>query len=150
MGGVQFPQARLITAPKFETLLWFPTVDRPKPQLLFSIQGLPKESRTFLTLTLLAAPFHTSGNDSQKTRAPPPVHTVPWLGSYSPSLPTPGAFFPWNVLGHKGGALGQASHQIHLQGDMLLPLFYHSEEARTLCSLFPCSVIYFYLNELDM
>lgn len=107
MGGVQFPQARLITAPKFETLLWFPTVDRPKPQLLFSIQGLPKESRTFLTLTLLAAPFHTSGNDSQKTRAPPPVHTVPWLGSYSPSLPTPGAFFPWNVLGHKGGALGR-------------------------------------------
>ena len=80
VGGAQFPQARLTTAPKFETLLWFPAVDRPKPQLLFSIQSLPKESGTFLALTLLAAPFHTSGNDP-KDRAPPPVHTVPWLGS---------------------------------------------------------------------
>lgn len=67
VGGAQFPQARLTTAPKFKTLLWFPAVDRPKPQLLFSIQGLPKESGTFLALTLLAAPFHTSGNDSQNT-----------------------------------------------------------------------------------
>lgn len=83
-------------------------------------------------------------------RAPPPVHTVLWLGSYSPSLPTPGAFFPWNVLRHKGGALGRPAIRSTFKSDMLLPLFCHSEEARTLCSLSPCSVIYFYLNKCDM
>lgn len=47
-------------------------------------------------------------------RAPPPVHTVLWLCPHSPSLPTPGVVFPWNVQA-QGWCPGQASHQIYLQ-----------------------------------
>lgn len=82
-------------------------------------------------------------------RAPPPVHTVPWLGSYSPSLPTPGAFFPWNVLRHKGGALGRPA----IRSTFKAICCCHSsviQRKRGLCAPSPCSVIYFYLNECDM
>lgn len=82
-----------------------PQLTGQSPSSCSASKGLPKESRTFLTLTLpWLLPFTHLAN-SQKTRALLLSTQIALAGLLQPLSPPGHA--PGDVLGHKGGALGR-------------------------------------------